>query len=517
MPAAARIENLSKLYRIGTRQQAHYRTLRESLVDVAAAPWRRLQAIRNHSRVMAHELGAHARVNVQPSFNGPAALNGHAAANRHASSNGHAAATGYAGDCPDLAAPAQQNGTVPIGSAKPTEPNENAAQNGTVPVPAPDTIWALKDVSFDVQPGEVVGIIGRNGAGKSTLLKILSRITEPTSGRVELNGRVASLLEVGTGFHPELTGRENIYLNGAILGMRRHEIKRNFDAIVDFSGIETFLDTPVKRYSSGMYVRLAFAVAAHLDPEILIVDEVLAVGDAEFQKRCLTKMQTVARSGRTVLFVSHNMSAVMDLCDRAVLLKAGSVQMIGETTAAVNTYLPQGLANSVDGIVPDAAERIGTGEARVRRVVLKNSAAVIVPDLYLGESFRVALEYEALEPITNAHFGINVSTQDGGTLASAQTTDYRLPGISVSRGHHVAEACLDLILLPGEYFLDVGLHHENGATIDFVQRTLCFTVNRIAIDNKCHYPWHRVIGHVRPNASWSFSNMQPAEVQTSHD
>jgi lipopolysaccharide transport system ATP-binding protein len=190
-----------------------------------------------------------------------------------------------------------------------------------------------------VQHGEVVGIIGRNGAGKSTLLKILSRITEPTSGRVVMNGRVASLLEVGTGFHPELTGRENIYLNGAMLGMHRHEIKRKFDAIVDFSGIETFLDTPVKRYSSGMYVRLAFAVAAHLDPEILIIDEVLAVGDAEFQKKCLGKMQDVARSGRTVLFVSHNLPALMNLCSRSVLLEAGAMKDSGPTELIIQRYL----------------------------------------------------------------------------------------------------------------------------------------------------------------------------------
>src|SRR5262249_28346776 len=192
-----------------------------------------------------------------------------------------------------------------------------------------ETFWALKDVSFDVKKGEVVGIIGRNGAGKSTLLKVLSRITEPTTGRVRIRGRVASLLEVGTGFHPELTGRENVYLNGAILGMTREEIKRKFDEIVAFAEIEKFLDTPVKRYSSGMYVRLAFAVAAHLEPEILIVDEVLAVGDFEFQRRCLGKMNAVAHSGRTVLFVSHNMTAIEELCSRSILLKNGVIERAG--------------------------------------------------------------------------------------------------------------------------------------------------------------------------------------------
>ena len=207
------------------------------------------------------------------------------------------------------------------------------------PTASDDTdLWALRDVSFDVKRGEVVGIIGRNGAGKSTLLKILSRITEPTSGLAEIHGRVGSLLEVGTGFHPELTGRENIYLNGAILGMRRTEIDRQFDEIVAFAEIERFLDTPVKRYSSGMYVRLAFAVAAHLEPEILLVDEVLAVGDMAFQKKCLAKMKDVAQLGRTILFVSHNMQAIQQLCQRTILLKQGQISFSGRSTDAILRY-----------------------------------------------------------------------------------------------------------------------------------------------------------------------------------
>ncbi|MCX7841001.1 MAG: ABC transporter ATP-binding protein, partial [Anaerolineae bacterium] len=202
-----------------------------------------------------------------------------------------------------------------------------------------DTIWALRDVSFEVKRGEVIGIIGRNGAGKSTLLKILSRITEPTEGRAIINGRVGSLLEVGTGFHPELTGRENIYLNGAILGMKKAEIDRKFDEIVAFAEVEKFLDTPVKHYSSGMYVRLAFAVAAHLEPEILLVDEVLAVGDAAFQKKCLGKMGDVAREGRTVLFVSHNMAAIQQLCSKAVLLQSGVLRSWGTVRQVIEMYL----------------------------------------------------------------------------------------------------------------------------------------------------------------------------------
>jgi lipopolysaccharide transport system ATP-binding protein len=203
----------------------------------------------------------------------------------------------------------------------------------------PERFWALKDVSFDVRPGGTFGVIGANGAGKSTLLKVLSRITEPTRGRAEIHGRVASLLEVGTGFHPELTGRENIYLNGAVLGMRRADIRRRFDDIVAFSGVERFLDTPVKRYSSGMYVRLAFAVAAHLEPDVLIVDEVLAVGDAAFQKKCTGKIEEVSRQGRTVLFVSHNLGMVARLCERALLLDEGSVVETGAARAVVEAYV----------------------------------------------------------------------------------------------------------------------------------------------------------------------------------
>jgi lipopolysaccharide transport system ATP-binding protein len=217
-----------------------------------------------------------------------------------------------------------------------------------------EDFWALKDISFEVKKGEAVGIVGKNGAGKSTLLKVLSRITEPTRGRIEINGRVSSLLEVGTGFHPELTGRENVYLNGTILGMSRAEVKAKFDEIVDFSGVEKFLDTPVKRYSSGMKVRLAFAVAAHLEPEILIIDEVLAVGDAEFQKKCLGKMEDVTGEGRTILFVSHNMSAVKNLCSKAIFLKNGEVKQIDITEKVIELYLNATSGTDSTGLVSQA-------------------------------------------------------------------------------------------------------------------------------------------------------------------
>lgn len=233
-----------------------------------------------------------------------------------------------------------------------------------------ETFWALKDVSFDIQKGDVVGIIGRNGAGKSTLLKILSRITEPTKGEIHVRGRVGSLLEVGTGFHPELTGRENIYLNGQILGMRKKEIDRQFDAIVDFSGVEKFLDTPVKRYSSGMYVRLAFAVAAHLESETMVVDEVLAVGDAEFQRKCLGKMKDVASDGRTVLFVSHQMQAVHALCKSAIYLEAGSIKFVGGPREAIDQYLN---ASPIQASSERVKRRPGSGELRFGDVALNKS------------------------------------------------------------------------------------------------------------------------------------------------
>ncbi|WP_428386640.1 ABC transporter ATP-binding protein [Mucisphaera sp.] len=252
--------------------------------------------------------------------------------------------------------------------------------------------WALKDVSFEVQPGECLGVIGRNGAGKSTLLKLLAQITEPTSGQARLAGRVGSLLEVGTGFHPELTGRENIYLNGAILGMSRKEIARRFDEIVDFSGVERFLETPVKRYSSGMTVRLAFAVAAHLEPEILLVDEVLAVGDAAFQKRCLGKMSDVAASGRTILFISHNMAAIENLCDRAIVLREGQTVFDGAPHEAVGEYL-RSMEQSGIGTIDDE-NREGSGEVRVTRISLRDLDGHTIDTARCGQDIELVIEYQ---------------------------------------------------------------------------------------------------------------------------
>lgn len=259
-----------------------------------------------------------------------------------------------------------------------------------------EEFWALKDVSFEIMQGERVGIIGRNGAGKSTLLKLLSRITEPTQGRIQLTGRVASLLEVGTGFHPELSGRENIYLNGAILGMTRREIQAKFAEIVEFAEIENFLDTPVKRYSSGMYVRLAFAVAAHLEPEILVVDEVLAVGDAAFQKKCLGKMEDVAKGGRTVLFVSHNMTAINQLCSRAILLDAGCIRQVGDTPAIVSAYLDSGSERSGEIVWETPSRAPGNDKVRLRSVRIVSEGNT-TGDVHIDKETQIAVQFWNLE------------------------------------------------------------------------------------------------------------------------
>ena len=311
-----------------------------------------------------------------------------------------------------------------------------------------EEFWALKDVSFDVKQGEVVGILGRNGAGKSTLLKILSRITEPTKGRVQINGRVASLLEVGTGFHPELSGRENIYLNGAILGMSRREIRNKFDQIVDFAEVEKFLDTPVKRYSSGMYVRLAFSVAAHLEPEILIVDEVLAVGDAQFQKKCLGKMEGVSREGRTVLFVSHNLGAVRSLCQRCLIVKNGRIIADDRADLALSAYLKEG-SDASNQFVRDGGPRktakIMSGEivldeqedrARIRLTVFCKKDIRASIDLRLSDATGTPVAFGsigALKPdrllkftngVTDIQFSISTKTlANGGYFVSLDLTN----------------------------------------------------------------------------------------------
>jgi lipopolysaccharide transport system ATP-binding protein len=316
-----------------------------------------------------------------------------------------------------------------------------------------DTIWALKDVSFEVRRGEVVGIIGRNGAGKSTLLKILSRITEPTEGQAEIHGRVGSLLEVGTGFHPELTGRENVYLNGAILGMRRGEIERKFDEIVAFAEVEKFLDTPVKHYSSGMHMRLAFAVAAHLEPEILLVDEVLAVGDAMFQKKCLGKMEEVAKEGRTVLFVSHSMESIKALCHRAIEIKNGAVNNDGKAADVVNGYLFELNAGEAS-----SEARVGK---YIKRFAVLDHLKSAAHSIGAGESATFLIEYETPhEDLFDVGVTIGIYTGHGdrvATLATSQTIPSKQ--FRNLKGHGVLECWVDsLPLAPGDYYVNIALH-----------------------------------------------------------
>ena len=295
--------------------------------------------------------------------------------------------------------------------------SENGGRRGT--------IWALEDVSFDVQQGEVVGIIGRNGAGKTTLLKILSRITEPTRGYADVCGRLGSLLEVGTGFHPELTGRENIFLNGAVLGMKRGEVAGRFDEIVDFAGVEKFVDTPVKRYSSGMYVRLAFSVAAHLEPDVLIVDEVLAVGDAEFQRRCLGRMEKVGKSGRTVLFVSHNMATVSRLCERTILLEGGRIVLDGATADVTTHYLHADTGTAALRRWPDPETAPGDELVRLRSVRVVDSEQKTAPSADVREPVGIEITFDVLEDGPPVRPQIMLANEQGVHVFNAIDTDPR--------------------------------------------------------------------------------------------
>ena len=337
-----------------------------------------------------------------------------------------------------------------------------------------DYVWALRDINFEVKQGEVLGIIGRNGAGKSTLLKILSRTTSPTTGSIKIKGRVASLLEVGTGFHPELTGRENIFLNGTILGMTKKEIKSKFDEIVDFSGVERYIDTPVKRYSSGMYVRLAFGVAAHLEPEILIVDEVLAVGDAEFQKKALGKMKDVStKDGRTVLFVSHNMTAIQNLCKKAILLKNGYIQEIGETGIIINKYFTGKRNKGSDlGVI---TERNGNGSLQFKKGTIRNinSQELNVLDTFSDAEIEIEFETKKGFKINNAKIDIGINNILGDRVAWL-STDTLVHSPDLSKG----EICFhiyNLPLAPGDY--NCNLYCEiNNEVADWLADVIEFSV-----------------------------------------
>jgi lipopolysaccharide transport system ATP-binding protein len=338
-----------------------------------------------------------------------------------------------------------------------------------------EEFWAVRNVNFEIRRGEVVGIIGRNGAGKSTLLKILSRITEPSTGRVEIKGRVASLLEVGTGFHPELTGRENIYLNGAILGMSRAEIRKKFDAIVAFAGVEGFLDTPVKRYSSGMYVRLAFAVAAHLEPEILVIDEVLAVGDAEFQKKCLGKIETIASSGRTVLFVSHNLRSISDLCAAAILLERGAVAAAGHPRDVVSRYIGGGTENVTEW----RPQPLPNSPFQFNRVHLANArrgeAEATIP---YSEAVEIEFDFTVNDGLPIGRLGLMLVNEEGlPVLTSADTDAMSNLNRPWPLGRFLLRCTIPgSLLMPGRYCLICSEPQPRGGDI-IHENVLSFTIN----------------------------------------
>jgi lipopolysaccharide transport system ATP-binding protein len=341
--------------------------------------------------------------------------------------------------------------------------------------PGPRTIWALKDVGFEVQPGEVVGVIGRNGAGKSTLLKVLSKITAPTAGRIELRGRVGSLLEIGTGFHPELTGRENIYLYGAILGMRRWEVTRKFDEIVAFAELKNFVDTPVKRYSSGMYMRLAFAVAAHLETEILLVDEVLAVGDAAFQEKCIGKMGDVSKHGRTVLFVSHNMSSIATLCESALLIDSGKIEFWGSAPVTVGKYLSTLHSNSTSLELRRYQNRKGTGEAKIVKAALLDAEKRLCNRFSYGDDILFEYDIEAVRKCPKLITVVWIKTATGiPVLHLANQDDPRSSPFSVSSRKRIRCCMKNCLLIPGTYFVSFWIAPNHYSDVDIVYDALQF-------------------------------------------
>jgi lipopolysaccharide transport system ATP-binding protein len=365
-----------------------------------------------------------------------------------------------------------------------------------------ETFWALSDVNFEVAPGEVIGIIGRNGAGKSTLLKVLSRITEPTTGRIELYGRVASLLEVGTGFHPELTGRENVYLNGAILGMRRTEIESKFDEIVAFAELEKFLDTPVKRYSSGMYMRLAFAVASHLEPEILVVDEVLAVGDAQFQKKCLGKMSDVSKQGRTVLFVSHNMTAVQSLCRRAAWLQQGRIVDEGAVSDVVSNYLKTASQAAQEQIWDDIETAPGNEQVRIRRASVRPLTEKPDTEITISTPFVIEFEFWNLQP--DAYLNLSLVLYNEAEVAVFNTGPTNEPNwhgrpfpVGLFRSSCFVPGNL---LNDGAHRVQLFVIRDQSAAVFIYDEVLVFDV-RDSLAGRG--PWHgKVIGAVRPQLEW---------------
>lgn len=361
-----------------------------------------------------------------------------------------------------------------------------------------EEFWALKDINFEIKQGDKVGIIGRNGAGKSTLLKVLSKITSPTTGKVTLEGKVASLLEVGTGFHPELTGRENIFLNGSVLGMRKSEIKNKFDEIVTFAEVEKFLDTPVKRYSSGMYVRLAFAVAAHLEPEILIIDEVLAVGDNQFQKKCLGKMEDIGKEGRTVLFVSHNIGMIESLCSRAIYLKTGHIEMDSDVAETVNCYI-----NDISNLNRLAdTNTVKNRKVQIISLTFISKNQQPIQSIRCGDYLSIKIQYQIYKSLTNPIFRLTFYASDGTAVTHFDSKENNFFVKSNQQKSLNTIFCVieEFLLLQGEYIVNVGIEDE-FSTVEHI-----IGVARLVIDGVNeklnYYSYKQNIGHVHLKNSW---------------
>jgi len=404
-------------------------------------------------------------------------------------------------------------GTIGAGTLRETLANGwDRLRKGRNGLPDEKEFWALKDINFEVKQGEVVGIIGKNGAGKSTLLKVLSRITEPTTGRIKLNGRIASLLEVGTGFHPELTGRENVFLNGSILGMTRQEIKRKFDEIVAFSGVEKFLDTPVKRYSSGMYVRLAFAVAAHLEPEILVIDEVLAVGDAEFQKKCLGKMKDVAGEGRTVLFVSHNMGAVKNLCTKAILLAEGSIILNGETQYIVKSYLKSGTEEGVARYRWKEEQEKLEEKAKAQEVVLSEAQLQgennqPIQEIFADTAIQILLRYRVVTEVQKLRIAVQLQSREGFIAFTSYEDSAIKEGRTVSPGEYEAICTIPKNFLNiDEYYVLVNIDSPGIKVYHYMSSVLSFQVH----ESESFYRYNKSpAGVLRPLLHWRTQAIPP--------
>jgi lipopolysaccharide transport system ATP-binding protein len=368
-----------------------------------------------------------------------------------------------------------------------------------------EEFWALDDVSFDVEKGDVIGIIGHNGAGKSTLLKILSQITPPTTGEIKINGRVGSLLEVGTGFHPELTGRENIFLNGAILGMKRDDIVKKFDEIVEFSGVQKFLDTPVKYYSSGMYVRLAFSVAAHMEPDVLIIDEVLAVGDAEFQKKCLGKMDDITRKeGRTILFVSHNLAAIQNLCKKCILLENGKIKFFGDTDQAIFEYTKKGLVNEPFKKIKPENHIRGTYEAKIKNVKISNGSGSLAGSFLINEKISFEVDYLVTEKSRELSFWVLFSDQNGLVVLNSLQKDSRELIRPVVGEQKIKIDFDNLGLMPGVYMIAIGIFAHNTINsfefADWVEPAQSLQIEPSFMDGS---EFDGRMGMVNKTASWT--------------